>query len=76
MNAGERGSVARVLTAVMTVALALRTGASAQQLTFTPYHAHGIYDLRERVGWHVAVAPGQTAGGGPTPTPSSETASR
>ena len=47
----------------MAAALVLRTAASAQQLTFTPYHADGIYDLRERVGWHVAVAPGQTAAG-------------
>src|SRR5881227_3837600 len=35
----------------------------AQQVTFTPYHANGIYELRERVGWNVAVAPGQTAAG-------------
>src|SRR5437764_13656227 len=35
----------------------------AQQLTFTPYHANGIYELRERVGWNVAVGPGQTAAG-------------
>jgi cephalosporin-C deacetylase len=42
----------------------LRTAASAQQLTFTPYHADGMYDVGERVGWHVAVASGQTAGGG------------
>jgi cephalosporin-C deacetylase-like acetyl esterase len=47
----------------MTAALVLRTAASAQQLTFTPYHADGIYDVGERVGWHVAVAPGQTAAG-------------
>ena len=60
----------------MTAALVLRGAAGAQQLTFTPYHADGIYDVGERVGWHVAVAPGQTAGGGPTPTPSSETAAR
>jgi cephalosporin-C deacetylase-like acetyl esterase len=43
-----------MLTAVLIV---------AQQLTFTPYHANGIYELRERVGWNVAVAPGQTAVG-------------
>ncbi len=48
----------------MTAALVLRGAAGAQQLTFTPYHADGIYDVGERVGWHVAVAPGQTAGGG------------
>jgi len=47
----------------MTAALVLRGAAGAQQLTFTPYHADGIYDVGERVGWHVAVAPGQTAGG-------------
>src|SRR2546429_8897371 len=43
-----------MLTAVLIV---------AQQLTFTPYHANGMYDLRERVGWNVGVAPGQTAAG-------------
>ncbi len=47
----------------MTAALVLRTAASAQQLTFTPYHADGTYDVGERVGWHVTVAPGQTAAG-------------
>ena len=48
----------------MTAALVLRGAAGAQQLTFAPFHADGIYDVGERVGWHVAVAPGQTAGGG------------
>jgi len=43
-----------MLTAVLIV---------AQQLTFTPYHANGMYELRERVGWNVGVAPGQTAAG-------------
>src|SRR5438874_5231397 len=43
-----------MLTAVLIV---------AQQLTFTPYHANGIYAPRERVGWNVAVGPGQTAAG-------------
>ena len=41
-----------MLTAVLIV---------AQQLTFTPYHANGMYDLRERVGWNVGVAPGHVA---------------
>ena len=41
-----------MLTAVLIV---------AQQLTFTPYHASGIYELRERVGWNVTLASGQTA---------------
>ena len=43
-----------MLTAVLIV---------AQQLTFTPYHANGMYELRERVGWNVGLAPGQTAAG-------------
>src|ERR1043165_4845134 len=28
-----------------------------QQLTFTPYHASGIYDLGETVGWTVTPGP-------------------
>jgi cephalosporin-C deacetylase-like acetyl esterase len=40
------------------------TSARAQQLAFTPYHANGIYAIGERVGWHVAVAPGQSAAPG------------
>lgn len=35
----------------------------AQQLTFTPYHANGLYAPHERVGWTVGVAAGQTVGG-------------
>src|SRR5262249_23405486 len=31
----------------------------AQQLTFTPYHASGIYEVGETVGW--TVTPGPTA---------------
>src|SRR5205807_8740501 len=45
---------ARMLTVVLIV---------AQQLTFTPYHANGMYELRERVGWNVGLAPGETAAG-------------
>jgi hypothetical protein len=48
-----------MLTAVLIV---------AQQLTFTPYHASGIYELRERVGWNVTLASGQTAAGAYTYT--------
>ncbi len=36
----------------------------AQQLTFTPYHANGIYAVGERVGWTVMPAPGDTAARG------------
>jgi cephalosporin-C deacetylase-like acetyl esterase len=34
--------------------------AGAQQLTFTPFHQNGIYDLGERAGWAV-VTPGNTS---------------
>jgi cephalosporin-C deacetylase len=37
---------------------------AAQQLAFTPYHANGTYDVGERVGWRVSVAPGRTAAPG------------
>jgi cephalosporin-C deacetylase-like acetyl esterase len=43
-----------MLTAVLIV---------TQQLTFTPYHVNGMYELHERVGWTVGVPAGQTAGG-------------
>src|SRR5215471_8425319 len=29
----------------------------AEQLTFTPYHASGIYDIGETVGWEVTPGP-------------------
>jgi cephalosporin-C deacetylase-like acetyl esterase len=38
--------------------------ARAQQLTFTPYHANGIYDVGQRVGWTVGIAPGRSAAPG------------
>ena len=38
-------------------ALAQR-GAPIEQLTFTPYHASGIYDVGETVGWTVNAGPG------------------
>lgn len=33
--------------------------------TFTPYHANGIYDLHEKVGWTVSLPAGSTAPAGP-----------
>ena len=36
---------------------------AAVQLAFTPYHANGTYAIRERIGWHVSVVPGQSAAG-------------
>jgi len=41
----------------------LLLAALAQQLAFTPYHANGTYAVRERIGWHVSVVPGQSAAG-------------
>ena len=43
--------------------IALRLVVAVQQLAFAPYHANGIYAVRERIGWHVSVVPGQGAGG-------------
>jgi cephalosporin-C deacetylase-like acetyl esterase len=43
--------------------LHLLLAALAQQLAFTPYHADGTYAVRERVGWHVSVVPGERATG-------------
>jgi cephalosporin-C deacetylase-like acetyl esterase/lysophospholipase L1-like esterase len=45
--------------------LAAASSAVAQQPTFTPYHANGIYDVGEKVGWTVAVPPGAAAPAGP-----------
>ena len=53
----------RLLVALVIAVPAARAPARAQQLTFTPDHADGIYSVGARVGWTVAVAPGQTATG-------------
>jgi hypothetical protein len=51
--------------AVMAFAAALLTaqpgGPIPQQLTFTPYHATGIYDIGETVGWTVTPGPVEPA---------------
>src|SRR3982751_3575792 len=52
----------RVFAAVVlsgTALAAQRGGPIAQQLAFAPYHASGIYDVGETVGW--TVTPGPTA---------------
>jgi len=59
----RRPLAVRALAAVA-VALCVARIAGAQQLVFTPYHADGIYDTGERVGWTVAAAPGQAPIGG------------
>src|SRR5271165_2700992 len=51
---------ARVLFAILAAAsfgLAQRGAPIEQQLTFTPYHASGIYDIGETVGWTVTPGP-------------------
>src|SRR5581483_10893694 len=51
-----RLSLAFLLTA--SFALAQRPQIQ-QQLTFTPYHASGIYDVGETVGWTVTAGPAE-----------------
>lgn len=36
---------------------AQRGGPISQQLVFTPYHASGVYDVGETVGWTVTPGP-------------------
>ncbi len=53
--------VSRVLAVIVLFGASLsaqRGGPIAQQLVFTPYHASGIYDVGETVGW--TVTPGST----------------
>jgi cephalosporin-C deacetylase len=57
-------SPARYAFPLLLAALLAPCAAGAQQLAFTPYHADGIYRVGERVGWHVALAPGQSAAPG------------
>ncbi len=52
----------RLLLAV--ALLAIGGPAAAQQLTFKPYHANGIYQGGERVGWDVSPAAGSSAPSG------------
>jgi cephalosporin-C deacetylase len=55
----SRIAVALLFTA--TFASAQRGAPIPQQLTFTPYHASGIYDLGETVGWTVTPGPAAPA---------------
>jgi cephalosporin-C deacetylase len=59
MNAARRWLISTVLASAFAWA-----SAQAQQLAFTPYHANGIYAVGERIGWSVAIAPGQSAAPG------------
>src|SRR5947209_19804710 len=49
--------LAFVILAAAPVVLAQRGAPIEQQLTFAPYHANGIYELGETVGWTVTPGP-------------------
>jgi cephalosporin-C deacetylase len=51
----------------ITLVLAPSANASAQQLTCTPYHANGIYELNDKVGWKVTVPHDATPPSAPLP---------
>ena len=55
IRTGSRLIFALVLGAAL--AVAQRGQPIPQQLTFTPYHASGIYDIGETVGWTVTPGP-------------------
>ena len=57
-------AVRRWLISALLASAPAWTSAQAQQLAFTPYHANGIYAVGERIGWRVAIAPGQSAAPG------------
>ena len=46
-----------LLLALVTAPLSAQRAPIPQHLVFTPYHASGIYDVGETVGWTVAPAP-------------------
>ena len=43
----------RVLLSILLVALFCTSARAQQVLTFTPFHANGIYQSGEKVGWTV-----------------------
>lgn len=53
-----RVSIGRIAAFCVMATTLLASAAGAQQLTFTPYKATGIYDLGERAGWTVTVPEG------------------
>src|SRR5829696_1100627 len=62
-----RHLVRTVITAFVFVHLAAHL-CSAQQPTFTPYKASGIYAVGEKVGWTAALPPGAAPAAGYTYT--------
>ena len=58
MSSAIRWTAGLLLAFTLTAASAVAQRAPiAQQLTFTPYHASGIYEVGETVGWTVAPGP-------------------
>src|SRR5215216_26423 len=62
VSIGIRAGTLGVFAALLTSAV------GAQQPTFTPDHADGIYKLGERIGWTATLAQGATAKGAYTYT--------
>jgi cephalosporin-C deacetylase len=58
---GRIGRALRPLAAALLLSPVAWPAAEAQQLTFTPDHADGIYDVGRRVGWTVGVTAGERA---------------
>ena len=52
-----RSSFLSAILAAAPLGFAQRGAPIEQQLTFTPYHASGIYDVGETVGWTVTPGP-------------------
>lgn len=46
---------------ICVLALGIASVAHAQGVSFTPFHPNGIYNLGEKVGWTVTLAPGGEA---------------
>ncbi len=60
----SRSVLRRLPLAATLLLVAGWSAAAAQNLTFTPYHANGIYAVGERVGWNVSLPAGATAATG------------
>ncbi len=58
-------SLRLVVLSCLALVLVAASNALAQPLTFTPYHANGIYDMGDKVGWTAALPPGATAPAAP-----------
>ncbi|HEX9106084.1 MAG TPA: acetylxylan esterase, partial [Longimicrobiales bacterium] len=61
LDTRRRAPRAALFTAAL---LCLAAQAAAQQLTFTPFHANGIYTVGEKAGWTVTPAAGDRTAAG------------